>query len=362
MFDHARRIESLQLLMRDRGVDAVLLSVGSDLPYFTGYEAMATERLTMAVIRPEGVPTMVIPDLELPRVQSGSVVVEGWGETDDPVERVAELCRDARSIAIGDQTWSGFLVRLFDAMGQGVWHPASELTSMLRVRKEPAEIGALRKAAQAVDRVLSRIAENEVVFAGRREADVAVDLARMTVEEGHESSEFAIVASGPNGASPHHEPGERIISPGDLVVCDFGGRFHGYHSDVTRTFSVGVPDAMQKEIHEVVAAANQAGRSACGPGVSCEEVDQAARQVVSDAGYGEFFIHRTGHGIGLDVHEHPYLVDGNRTPLEVGMAFSIEPGIYLPGSFGARIEDIVACSELGADELNNASRELLVVG
>ena len=361
LFDHRRRVELLQGLMADRGVDAMLLAVGADLPYFTGYEAMASERLTMAVIRPDATPTLVIPHLEVPRVEAEGIVVEGWGETDDPVERVARLCRGAATVAIGDQTWSVFLVRLLGSLPNAVWSPASEITSVLRVRKDPAEIGELRMAAAAADRVLERVAD-EIGFEGRRETEVATDLARMTIEEGHDTSEFSIVASGPNAASPHHDPGDRVIIRGDLVVCDFGGKAGGYHSDVTRTFSVGDPDPLQREIHAVVAAANEAGRAASRPGVACQEVDRAARRVVVEAGYGEYFMHRTGHGIGLDVHEHPYLVEGNQTLLEEGMTFSVEPGIYLPGRFGVRIEDIVACVGDGADDLNQAPRRLVVVG
>jgi D-alanyl-D-alanine dipeptidase len=173
---------------------------------------------------------------------------------------------------------------------------------------------------------------------------------------------FAIVASGPNGASPHHEPGKRVIEPGDLVICDFGGRYSGYFSDVTRTFSVGEPTDEQAEVHSVVLAANAAGHAAVGPGVPCQEIDRAARQVIEEAGYGDYFIHRTGHGIGLETHEHPYMVEGNDLPLEPGMTFSIEPGIYLPGRFGVRIEDIAACAEDGIDDLNQADRTLVVVG
>ena len=183
----------------------------------------------------------------------------------------------------------------------------------------------------------------------------------MTVEEGHDVASFAIVGGGPNGASPHHEPGDRVIENGDLVVCDFGGRLRGYSSDVTRTFSVGVPSSEQEAVHSVVLAASEAARAAVGPGVTCQEIDRAARRVVEEAGYGDLFIHRTGHGIGLEVHEHPYMVEGNETPLEEGMTFSIEPGVYLPGRFGVRIEDIVACGPDGVDELNRADRSLRVV-
>jgi Xaa-Pro aminopeptidase len=183
----------------------------------------------------------------------------------------------------------------------------------------------------------------------------------MTVEEGHREASFSIVASGPNSASPHHEPGDRVIETGDLVVCDFGGRLGGYCSDVTRTVSVGEPGSREAEIHTAVESANRAAREAVAPGVTCEEVDRVARDVIVGAGFGDAFIHRTGHGIGLEVHEHPYIVAGNSLPLEPGMAFSIEPGIYLGGRCGVRIEDIVVCSETGREDLNNADRGLVVV-
>jgi D-alanyl-D-alanine dipeptidase len=202
----------------------------------------------------------------------------------------------------------------------------------------------------------------EVAFAGRTESDVARYLAALTVEEGHDQAEFTIVASGPNGASPHHHPGDRVIEQGDLVVCDFGGRRSGYYSDSTRTFVVGEPSREQGEVHDVVRAANQVGRDTIAPGVPCQEIDRAARAVVEDAGYGEFFIHRTGHGIGLEVHEHPYLVEGNDQALEPRMVFSVEPGIYLPGRFGVRIEDIVVCTHDGGESLNESHRSLVSVG
>ena len=361
MFDYTARLKRLQHLMVESQVDAVLLSVGADLPYFTGYEAMASERLTILVVPPDVRPTLIIPRLEAPRVQSGPQEIVVWDETTDPIELVGNLLREPSTVALGDHTWSVFLIRLQQALGPVSWIPASELTSALRVIKEPLELDQLREAAAAVDRVLARIPD-EVRFSGRSESEVAADLARMTVDEGHEMAAFNIVASGPNASSPHHGSGSRVIEDGDLVICDFGGRLKGYFSDVTRTFAVGEPSDAQKEVHAVVEVANRAGREAVAPGVPCGDVDLAARAVIEGAGYGEYFIHRTGHGIGTEVHEHPYVVKGNETPLEVGMTFSIEPGIYLPGRFGVRIEDIVACGEDGAEELNRADRGLVVVG
>ncbi|HEY4607453.1 MAG TPA: aminopeptidase P family protein, partial [Acidimicrobiia bacterium] len=308
-----------------------------------------------------GEPILFVPRLESARVASGGFEMVAWTETEDPIALVAKAASGSKRLLIGDHTWSGFLIGLQRELPDAVWASASSLTSRLRIRKEPAEIEALRQAAHGVDRVLSRIPD-EVAFAGRTEIEVAADLRRMTVEEGHQVAMFAIVASGPNGASPHHDPEERVIQPGDLVVCDFGGRHQGYYSDVTRTFSVGEPSARQVEVHSAVQAANAAGHARVAPGVPCQDVDRAARRVIDAAGYGDYFIHRTGHGIGLETHEHPYLMEGNTLPLEPGMSFSIEPGIYLPGDFGVRIEDIVLCSESGGDDLNRAERSLLVVG
>jgi len=359
-FDHSGRVQRLQGLMGEIGVGAALLSVGPDLPYFIGYESRPSERLTMLVVPVVGEPILLVPRLEAPLVSAGDFEVLVWDETDSAVELVAKAASGADKILIGDHTWSVFLIGLQRELAGSSWAPASTVTRHMRSRKDAAEIESLRSAAHAVDRVLDRV-QGEVAFAGRTESEIAGDLRRMTVEEGHEVAEFAIVASGPNGASPHHDPGGRVVAVGDLVICDFGGRLDAYYSDVTRTFSVGTPTDEQIEVHQVVLAANQAGRDAVATGVRCEEVDRAARKVVVEAGYGEAFIHRTGHGIGLEVHEHPYLVEGNDALLETGMAFSIEPGIYLPGRLGVRIEDIAVCASEGIDVLNRADRGLVVV-
>jgi Xaa-Pro aminopeptidase len=358
-FDYAGRVVRLQEAMAEAGVDVTLLSVGADLPYFTGYEAMPSERLTVLVVPDAGGPVLFVPDLEAPRVDPGEFNLRAWGETEDPVALAAGAATPSR-VAVGDQMWSVFLTRFLKEWAGAEWLPVSRLTRELRMRKEEGEIDLLRRAAHAVDRVMARI-PTDVRFSGRTEREVSRDLATLTVEEGHDSAEFGIVASGPNGASPHHHGGGRVIEEGDVVVCDFGGRLGGYYSDSTRTFVVGTPRAEQTEVHAVVDTANQAGRDAVAPGIPCEEIDRAARKVIEEAGYGEFFIHRTGHGIGLEVHEHPYMVEGNDRPLQPGMTFSVEPGIYLPGSFGVRVEDIVVCTEDGVDSLNESSRSLTPV-
>jgi len=346
--------------MSESDIDVVMLSAGSDLPYFTGYEAMASERLTMLVVSQKGDPMLLVPQLEAPRVGPGPFEMVAWSDTDDPIGMLSRAVGHPRRVAVGDHTWSAFLIALQKEMSNVEWVIASSLTKNLRARKDPEEIATLRAAAEGVDRVLARAA-TEVRFAGRSERQVARDFALLTVEEGHEVASFTIIGSGPNSASPHHEPGLRTMREGDLVVCDFGGRVGGYFSDVTRTFSIGEPGEEEVLVHALVEEANRVSRSVIGPGVPCQEVDRWARSVIASAGYGRNFIHRTGHGIGLEVHEHPYMVEGNDLLLQPGMTFSVEPGIYLPGRFGVRIEDIVVCTERGVDELNRADRGLAIV-
>jgi Xaa-Pro aminopeptidase len=359
-FDFASRIRSAQALMVEQQVEVMLLSIGADLPYFTGYEAMPLERLTMLVVGVDSEPVLVVPQLEAPRVEAGPFGLKPWGETEDPVAIVAEMCRGAGAIAIGDQTWSVFLLGLQARLPAAAFRSATPITRILRAKKDSREVEYLRRAARGADRVSAHLAG--LKFSGHTEREISRLVTRMTLEEDHDQALFWIVASGPNSASPHHEPTDRVIEPGDLVVVDFGGKHRGYCSDTTRTFSVGEPDAQQVEVHAAVRAAQKAATAAVAPGVSAEEIDQIARRTITDAGYGEYFIHRTGHGIGLEGHEHPYLVEGNSEKLEPGMCFSIEPGIYLPDRFGVRIEDIVTVTDVGVESLNQANRALVPVG
>jgi len=230
---------------------------------------------------------------------------------------------------------------------------------MLRAIKDADEVERLAAAGAAADACFEAIAR--VRFEGRRESEIGAELATLLREHGHSQVDFTVVGSGPNGANPHHELSQRTIQAGDMVVLDFGGIKDGYGSDTTRTVHVGDPTDEEHEVFEIVRRAQQAGFDAVRPGVACQEIDRAARRVITDAGYGECFIHRTGHGIGLTTHEPPYIVEGETRPLLPGMCFSIEPGIYLPGRFGVRIEDIVTVTEDGARRLNNTSHELRIV-
>jgi Xaa-Pro aminopeptidase len=360
-FDYAARLGRTRDRLRHNGVGALLVSVGADLPYLIGYEAMPLERLTMLVLPADGEPTLLVPMLEAARVDDrrGAFRVRAWGETEDPVALTAELIGSRSALLVGDQTWSVFLLALQERLGAPRFAPAASFMADLRMRKEPAEIECLRAAGAAADRVLEGV--GEIRFEGRTEREVARDIAERVVGEGHDLSTFTIVASGPNAASPHHETGRRVIEAGDSIVLDFGGRYRGYHSDTTRTLHVGEPSVEFAAAFTVLEQAQAAAREAVRPAVAAQEIDRVARRVIDDAGYGDRFIHRTGHGIGLEVHEHPYLVEGNETTLEEGMTFSIEPGIYEPGSFGMRIEDIVVCTADGIDELNRSPRALLLV-
>jgi Xaa-Pro aminopeptidase len=357
----AGRRERAQQHMRKRGLSAMLLSPGSDLAYLTGYRIFGSERLTCLVLPAQGTPTLVLPELESRRATAAApdLAQRTWRETEDPYALVGSLVSGTGDIAVADQMWALFTLRLQAAIARR-FTLASELTRELRMRKDAAERDALRAVSQSADRAFTRIIRS--AFAGRREREVAADLAAALRAEGHDEVAFTIVASGANGASPHHQTGDRVIAKGETVVLDFGGTREWYCSDITRTVVTGSPDAEQVKVHDAVRRAQEAGYAAARTGASCESVDAASRKVIDDAGYGEFFIHRTGHGIGLDGHEHPYLVSGNTERLEPGMAFSIEPGIYLPGRFGVRIEDIAIIGDDGrAEPLNTADHALAQV-
>ena len=360
----ADRVARVRRRMEDEGVDVLLVSLGADLPYLTGYEAMPLERLTMLVLPVDGEATLVVPRLEAPRVEERPEVfaLRPWEETEDPVAIVAGLAGPAGVVAVGDRTWARFVLDLQRRMPGTAWRRASEVTGPLRAVKEADEVAALRRAAEAADRVAAALQAGEIPLVGRTEADVSAELGRRLVEEGHARVNFAIVASGPNAASPHHEPGERVIRPGEVVLCDFGGTTpDGYCSDITRCVHVGPPPAEVVELYAVLHEAQAAGVAAAVVGTPCAAVDAAARRRITDAGLGDRFVHRTGHGIGLEEHEDPYLVEGNDEPLAAGHAFSIEPGIYLPGRTGLRLEDIVVATDAGPEPLNTADHGLVVV-
>ncbi|HEY7144457.1 MAG TPA: Xaa-Pro peptidase family protein [Streptosporangiaceae bacterium] len=353
------------------GLSALLLTPGPDLRYVTGYNAHPTERITcLALPAGDASPFLLVPRLELraagsaPAARRGLEIVT-WDETDDPYALIASRLRaggvpGAGPIGLSDQMWAMMVLRLQQALPGAGFELASLAMRDLRARKTPAEVAELRAAGQAIDRVHARVPG--FLRAGRTELEVAADIADAIVAEGHARVDFTIVGSGPNAASPHHEATSRVLRPGDAVVVDIGGSMaSGYYSDCTRTYVIGTPPPELAAYYAVLKDAQQAACAAVRPGVSAEAVDAAAREPITAAGYGEFFLHRTGHGIGLELHEHPYITQGNAELLRPGHAFSVEPGIY-PGPHGARIEDIVVCTEDGHERLNNASRELVAAG
>jgi Xaa-Pro aminopeptidase len=367
----AGRLKRVYESMSLTKVDVVLLSLGADLPWLTGYTAMPLERLTMLVVPPaasDEQPTLLVPELEAPRVKAVPEVfsVRPWAETEDPVAITASLVKKSLSasapvVAISDRAWAMFLMRLEEELPGATWRPASSVTAPLRAIKDEAEIEALAKAAAAADRVAAALLDGNIPLIGHTERQVSAEITRRLLEEGNEKVNFAIVASGPYSASPHHEPSERAIQRAEPVVCDFGGALDGYCSDITRTVFTGPPSRDMRKVYDVVAEAQAAGVLSAQVGELCSGVDGAARRVITKAGFGKYFLHRTGHGIGLEEHEDPYIVAGNSTPVTSGHVFSVEPGIYMQGRFGVRIEDIVAATMRGPRPLNQADHALTVV-
>lgn len=348
---------------QEAGLSALLITPSADLRYLTAYDPPPLERLTCLVVRPKADPILLVPELERPlaeeRLPTGLAEVVSWQETGDPYADLAGIVGAARTVACSDRMWASHLIRLQGALPEVETVAASGIMGSLRAAKDAQELQALRRAARAADEAFQRIVEERLE--GRTERAVADRLGELLLEVGTERVAFTIVGSGPNAASPHHDPGDRPLWEGDAVVMDFGGFTAGYCSDVSRTVAVGRRPEGFDEVYEVVREAQERAFRAVGPGVPAQEVDRAAREVIRAAGYGDRFMHRTGHGIGLEEHEPPYIVEGNEEPLRTGMCFSVEPGIYLEGEFGVRIEDIVTVTDDGAERLNHAPRELLTV-
>jgi len=373
----ARRVRAAEQA-RAAGLAGLLVAPGPDLAFFTGYTPTAvTERLTLlaipATLPDGGASSVVVPLLEQGDLLRGAGV-EGlslvpWRDGEDEHATAGRLLDPAGTYAVSDSTWALHVLGLQRTLPAAHLVAFTDALPMLRAVKDAAEVERLAAAGAAADAAFADVLA--VPFAGRRETEVAADLDRFLRDHGHEQVDFTLVCSGPNGADPHHEADDRVIAPGDLVVLDFGGLRAGYGSDTSRTVLVdgGADEALlaqQREVYDVVRRAQQAGVDAVRPGATCQDVDRAARAVIVDAGYGEQFVHRTGHGIGTTTHEPPYMVEGEERPIEPGMCFSVEPGVYLPGRFGVRIEDIVVAfppdAPDGARRLNVSTHDLQVVG
>jgi Xaa-Pro aminopeptidase len=359
---YSRRIARVRAEMASRDIDALVVSVGFDLPYLVGYHAMPLERLTALVVTADAA-TLVVPRLEAARVTllPGVFELVAWNETDDPVAITARLLGAARRVSIGDQMWARFLVELLSHLPDREFSRSVDVVGPLRIAKDSDEIAALAAAGAAADRVAAQLQRGDIPLVGRSEAQVSADISARLIAEGHDVVNFAIVAAGENAASPHHHPGQRVIARGDIVLCDFGGTMNGYCSDITRCVHIGEPPVEITRAWNDLRRAQEAGVMAGQVGASCESVDAAARGVLADAGWGDYFIHRTGHGIGMEAHEEPYMVSGNSLPIAAGHAFSVEPGIYVAGKWGMRLEDIVVATDSGPQRMNSAARELFVL-
>ncbi len=361
----ATRLERAAEAAARAGLDALLLTPGPDLRYLTGYDTHQSERLTCLAVPAAGPAFLVVPRLELASAQASPVSgmnldLMVWDETDDPYQAVAQRLGSPATVGLAGQMWAMMVLRFRDAMPGARQALAASALRALRIRKTPAEIAALAEAGAAIDRVHASVPQ--WLRPGRTEREAAADIASAIAAAGHARIDFVIVGSGPNAAKPHHEPTGRVLREGDAVVVDIGGTMpSGYCSDCTRTYAIGAVPPDMARYYEVLREAQEAACAAVRPGIPAEAVDAVARDAIATAGHGEHFTHRTGHGIGLETHEDPYIVAGNTEELEPGMAFSVEPGIY-PGPHGARIEDIVVCTDGGCQRLNNASRDLVVVG
>jgi Xaa-Pro aminopeptidase len=362
---YAGRLRAATAAAAEAGLAGLVITPGYDLRYLVGSRGQTFERLTALVLPSDGEPTVVVPRMELASLKESAVTelglaVRDWVDGDDPYRLVADALGGGRvATAVTDSMPALHLLPLAEAFGV-VPVLATDVLRRLRMIKDDAEIKALHEAGAAIDRVHARVPE--FLVPGRTEADVAADIAEAIVAEGHSEVAFIIVGSGPNGADPHHECSDRRLVVGDIVVVDIGGPYEpGYNSDSTRTYSIGEPDGDVARRYSALQRAQRAAVAAVRPGVTAEQVDAAARDVLAAEGLAEAFVHRTGHGIGLSVHEEPYIVAGNDLPLEEGMAFSVEPGIYFAGEWGARIEDIVIVTADGATSVNERPHDLLVV-
>lgn len=366
---YAHRIARAAALARESGLSGLIIGAGAQFAYLTGSWISTHERLTALVIPASGAqPTLVVPDVDRGDLRKSSVPllginVLGWIDGQDPYAAVISALGEPPHtiVGVGEDLTANHLISLQNILGeQSATVLATAVLAELFVAKDPEEIEQLRAAGQAIDRVHAQVPF--LLQPGRTEAEVAEDLA-VLIKKDHSKVDFVIVGSQVNGANPHHDYSDRELVPGDMVVVDIGGTYGvGYHSDCTRTYVVGgspnLIDADAQQMYDVLLRAQEEAVKAIKPGVTAASIDKVARDIISEAGYGHAFIHRTGHGIGLSTHEEPFIMEGNDLVLQPGMAFSVEPGIYLEGRFGARIEDIVVVTENGCECLNNQPRTL----
>ena len=368
------RFQQAIATMKSLGVDALVLTPGADLFYLTGFEhGHAYERLLALVLKQDQTVQWIVPAMNVPQVEDRALpgeTVRGWTDTEWYTGPLRDAVAGAGTIAFDDDARAAFVLDLMDVAPKSRVVRASQVLRSLRIRKDADELALLRAAASQVDQTIPFAID--LCRPGRTESHIDQALrAELLAKDPHSSIAFTIVASGPNSALPHHETANRQLKPGDVVILDFGtrgsvpihgktgvemSRSYGYQSDITVTCCVGEPsDAEVRKVYAIVRDAQQAAIDAVRPGVPCEQIDHAARSVIEKAGYGPFFTHRTGHGLGLQGHEPPFIRAGERELLEEGMVFSIEPGIYLPGRFGVRLEIIVTVTATGVNLINAPS-------
>jgi Xaa-Pro dipeptidase len=364
------RLEKLFALLRTSGLDAVALNPGPSLAYLTGLHFHLMERPVVMLFKPDASLAIALPELEMGKLSGLSFKVQAFPYPENPTEWGAAFRKAAQTLdldgkRIGVEPLAMRLLEFWHLRAgapEADYPDASEVVAALRLHKDAEEVAAMCRAVAVAQKALENTIQQ--IKLGMNERELAAELVVQLLRGGSEPElPFApIVSAGPNSANPHASPSERKLQSGDLLVIDWGASVDGYISDLTRTFAVGQVDPEYKKIHQIVQEANAAGRAAARPGVPCAEVDKAARAVIEKAGYGEYFTHRTGHGIGMEAHEAPYIRGDNQQRLEPGMAFTVEPGIYLTGRNGVRIEDNVVVTEDGADVLSGMSRELRAVG
>ena len=360
------RMAKAQELLAKLDFDLMALFPSSNMLYLSGFYDEPGERMLFLLVPREGNPVFLAPELYEQQIKQESPFqdVRIWKDSDDPMDlfqrTVADFAPADARVLVDDRMWAKFVLMLREALPKANFSLASQVMVPLRMQKTPDEIHCLQEAGAIADQAFEEIIRFKL--AGMTELALATALEEAMKKRGAEKIVFeTLVASGPNSTLPHHRAGRRRIEPGDVVVLDYGCRIRGYCSDITRTIVCKQPSKEIQAIYEVVERAQEKAVQAIRPGVKAEEIDRAAREEIAKAGYGERFIHRTGHGIGLDVHEEPYIVEGNHLELQKGMAFSVEPGIYLPGRFGIRIEDIVVVTQTGAQRMNRSTHTLQVV-
>jgi Xaa-Pro dipeptidase len=354
------RIDKLRKLLEQTQYDAVIVASAANLFYFTGVWIEAHERLLALVLRREGEPVLVAPDLHRGELGPVGLNTVYWRDGDDAASLLADALASSEAVSV-DEAWpSGHLLELIKHRPATRWGGGAHLLGKLRQVKDEHELELIRESASVLNRVMTAFVPH--IREGRSEAELLEELQRLWKLEGIRELSFdPTVATGANGANPHHTPGETVVRKGDLIIIDTGGKLNNYCSDMTRTFSIGEPSDEQRTVYELVKEAHLAGIRAVRPGVAFSEIDRVVRGIIEAGGYGEYFVHRTGHGLGIDVHEQPAIQDGNELAIEPGMVFSIEPGVYLPGKFGVRIEDIVIATEEGCESVNGSVSKQLTV-